>query len=83
MDKHKDTKKSGIVIDLYFKNSPTDQAKYSKDDYIDVIAKTVLESGKLTQYAGSMLVYLKAILGMKQDFKVIKKLHNLQCHLLK
>jgi len=39
--------------------------QYGKDDYIDAIAKTVLESGKVTEYLGSMQVYLKSIIGMK------------------
>ncbi|MGK0379179.1 MAG: thiol-disulfide isomerase/thioredoxin [Patiriisocius sp.] len=39
--------------------------EYSKDDYINAIAKTVLESGKVTEYVGSMQVYLKAMVGMK------------------
>lgn len=39
--------------------------QYSKDDYVDAIAKTVLGSGKITEYVGSTEVYLKATLGMK------------------
>ena len=39
--------------------------QYGKDDYIDAIAHTVLESKKVTAYLGSMQVYLKAIPGMQ------------------
>ena len=39
--------------------------QYGKDDYVDAIAKTVLGSGKITEYMGSMEVYLKAMVGMK------------------
>jgi thiol-disulfide isomerase/thioredoxin len=45
--------------------------QYGKDDYIDTIAKTVLESRKVTEYLGSMQVYLKSIVGMKAPDLVI------------
>ena len=40
-------------------------AQYSKDDYIEAIAHTVLSSGKISNYVGSMEIYLKAMVGMK------------------
>jgi thiol-disulfide isomerase/thioredoxin len=45
--------------------------QYGKDDYIDAIAKTVLESGKVTEYLGSMQVFLKSIVGMKAPDLVV------------
>jgi thiol-disulfide isomerase/thioredoxin len=45
--------------------------QYGKDDYIDAIAKMVLESRKVTEYLGSMQVYLKSIVGMKAPDLVI------------
>ena len=38
--------------------------KYSKDGYVEAIANTVLSSGKITAYLGSLAVYKKALLGM-------------------
>jgi len=38
--------------------------KYTKDEYVEAIAKTVLTSGKITEYLGSLAVYKKAMLGM-------------------
>lgn len=35
-----------------------------KDDYIDAISKIVLSSGKVTEYLGSMQVYLNSMVGM-------------------
>ena len=40
-------------------------AQYSKDDYIEAIAHTVLSSGKISNYVGSMEIYLKAMVGIK------------------
>lgn len=45
--------------------------QYGKDDYVDAISKTVLASGKVTEYVGSMQVYLKSIVGMKAPDLVI------------
>jgi peroxiredoxin len=39
--------------------------QYGKDDYVEAIAHTVLSSGKISNYVGSMEVYLKAMVGMK------------------
>jgi thiol-disulfide isomerase/thioredoxin len=39
--------------------------QYSKDDYVEAIAKTVLSSGKVSDYLGVMEVYLKSMVGMK------------------
>jgi hypothetical protein len=39
--------------------------QYGKDDYVDAIAKTVLNSGKVSEYLGVMEVYLKSMVGMK------------------
>ena len=38
--------------------------QYSKDGYVEAIANTVLNSGKITDYLGSLAVYKKAMLGM-------------------
>lgn len=38
--------------------------QYGKDDYVDAIARTVLDSGKITEYLGSLQVYLKSMVGM-------------------
>ena len=38
---------------------------YSKDAFVDALAETVLQSGKITAYTGSMQVYIKSRLGMK------------------
>lgn len=46
-------------------------AQYGKDDYIEAIAHTVLGSGKVSEYLGSMEVYLKAMVGMKAPDLVI------------
>ncbi len=46
--------------------------QYGKDDYIDAIAKTVLKSGKVTEFTGSLQAYLKAMVGMKAPDLVIK-----------
>ncbi len=45
--------------------------QYSKDDYVEAIAHTVLGSGKISNYVGSMEVYLKAMVGMKGPDLVI------------
>jgi len=45
--------------------------QYGKDDYIDTIAHTVLESKKVIAYSGSMQVYLKAIPGMQAPDLVV------------
>lgn len=42
-----------------------------KDDYIDAISKTVLDSGKVTAYMGSLQVYLKSLVGMKASDLII------------
>jgi thiol-disulfide isomerase/thioredoxin len=47
--------------------------QYGKDDYVDAIAKTVLASGKVIEYTGSLQVYLKAMVGMKAPDLVIAK----------
>ncbi len=39
--------------------------KYDKDNYLEAIAHTVLNSGKVTEYLGSMQVYLKSMIGMQ------------------
>jgi thiol-disulfide isomerase/thioredoxin len=44
---------------------------YGKDDYIDAIAPTVLESGKVKEFLGSMQVYLKAMTGTQAPDLVI------------
>lgn len=45
--------------------------QYGKDDYIAAIAHTVLSSKKISNYVGSMEVYLKAMVGMKAPDLVI------------
>jgi thiol-disulfide isomerase/thioredoxin len=45
--------------------------QYSKDDYVEAIAKTVLSSGKVSEYLGVMEVYLKSMVGMKAPDIVI------------
>lgn len=45
--------------------------QYGKDDYIAAIAHTVLGSGKISNYSGSMEVYLKTMVGMKGPDLVI------------
>ena len=37
---------------------------YGKDDFVDAIANTVVGSGKITEYLGSLQVYVKAMVGM-------------------
>jgi len=44
---------------------------YGKDNYIDAIANTVVKSGKVTEYLGSMQVYIKAVEGMQAADLVI------------
>ena len=50
--------------------------QYGKDDYVEAIAHTVLSSGKISNYVGSMEVYLKAMVGMKAPdlFELYRKL---------
>jgi len=45
--------------------------QYGKDDYVEAIAKTVLSSGKVSEYLGVMEVYLKSMVGMKAPHLVI------------
>ena len=45
--------------------------QYGKDDYVDAIAKTVLSSGKVSEYLGVMEVYLKSMVGIKAPDLVI------------
>jgi thiol-disulfide isomerase/thioredoxin len=47
--------------------------EYSKDDYIEAIAKTVIASGKVTEYVSSMQVYQKSMVGMKAASLIIKE----------
>ena len=55
--------------------------QYGKDDYIDSIASTVLSSGKVTEYLGSMQVYLKAIVGMQApDLQITEHIGKLEDH---
>jgi thioredoxin-related protein len=55
--------------------------QYGKDDYIDSIARTVLSSGKVTEYLGSMQVYLKAIIGMQApDLAITEHIGKLEDH---
>ncbi len=43
------------------------------DDFVEAIAHTVLNSGKVTEYLGSMQVYLKSMIGMQAPDLVIPK----------
>jgi thiol-disulfide isomerase/thioredoxin len=45
--------------------------QYGKDDYIDAIAHMVLSSGKVSEYLGSMQVYLKSMVGIQAPDLVI------------
>ena len=55
--------------------------QYSKDDYIEAIAHTVLSSGKISNYVGSMEIYLKAMVGMKGPNLVLTETNgNLKEH---
>ncbi len=38
---------------------------YGKDEYISLLAPVVLNSGKITEYTGSLAVYQKALIGMQ------------------
>lgn len=51
-------------------------AQYGKDDYIEAIAKTVLSSGKVSEYLGVMEVYLKSMVGMKAPDLVIANVED-------
>ena len=56
--------------------------QYGKDDYIDAIANTVLESGKVNEYAGSMQVYLKARVGKQApDLEITEHLGKFEDHI--
>jgi peroxiredoxin len=50
--------------------------QYGKDNYLDAIAQTVLKSGKVNEYLGSMEVYLKAMVGMKAPDLVTGKVNE-------
>ncbi len=55
--------------------------QYGKDEYIDAIAKTVLAAGKVSEYLGSMEVYLKSIVGMKApDLVITQHLGKVEDH---
>lgn len=45
--------------------------QYSKDDYIEGIANIILGSGKISNYVGSLEVYIKAMVGIKAPNLVI------------
>ena len=46
--------------------------QYGKDDYVDAIASTVVESGKVSSYEGkTMEVYVKAIVGIQAPDLII------------
>jgi thiol-disulfide isomerase/thioredoxin len=46
---------------------------YGKDNYVAAIASAVVGSGKVNAYAGSMQVYIKAIMGKQAPDIVIKE----------
>ncbi|PQB07571.1 hypothetical protein BST83_10670 [Polaribacter filamentus] len=46
---------------------------YGKDNYVDAIANAVVGSGKVNAYAGSLQVYIKAIMGKQAPDIVIKE----------
>lgn len=55
--------------------------KYSKDAYVEAIAKTVLNSGKITEYLGSLAVYKKAMVGMQApDIILTEHIGNVSDH---
>jgi thiol-disulfide isomerase/thioredoxin len=55
--------------------------QYGKDDYVEAIAKTVLSSGKVSDYLGVMEVYLKSMVGMKApDLVIIESIGKIDEH---
>lgn len=55
--------------------------QYGKDSYVEAIAKTVLNSGKITEYLGSLAVYKKAMIGMQApDIILTEHIGNLEDH---
>lgn len=55
--------------------------QYGKDEFIDAIAKTVLDSDKISEYVGVMEVYRKSGVGMKApDLEIIDHVGKMEDH---